>query len=350
MRGLCRIKNVEEAKKLLFKMIDAGPLPGNAVFNSLINALSKAGDMEEAKEMMKLMESRGLKPDVYTYSVIMSGYVKGGQMEDACKVLSEAKKKHTKLTPVTYHILIRGYCKLEEFDKALKLFSEMKDFGVQPNTDEYNKLIQSLCLKALNWGMAEKLLEEMKENGLHLNGITRGLIRAVKEMEEEGVETREIEEVRLQLNVDVTVASDSPPASAPIESFTDMHFYHVLTSMTRPQGRGLELARKHIASYLSELDCIRRSSDFLRSSACNTSEHGIDDRTTASGCQPIGFDATLNSRLSAPTPRAIRTLSWEKVLLVQDGKLYGRDPIFSVISRAAALPEVTKNHDIQKNE
>ncbi|KAK9268389.1 hypothetical protein L1049_000138 [Liquidambar formosana] len=177
------------------------------------------------------------------------------------------------------------------------------------------------------------------------------------------------------------------------------HFYHVLTSMRRPQGRGLELARKHIASCLSELDCIRRSSDFLRSSACNTSEHGVDDRTTASGCQPIGFDATLNSRLSAPTPpRAIRTLSWEKaveyfekllhdldiicsysldplfervlrfvvqfqksqpdlvarahlqVLLVQDGKLYGRDPIFSVISRAAALPEVTKNHDIQKNE
>lgn len=36
--------------------------------------------------------------------------------------------------------------------------------------------------------------------------------------------------------------------------------------------------------------------------------------------------------------------------MVQDGKLYGRDPIFSVISRAAALPEVTKNHDIQKNE
>ncbi|KAK9277730.1 hypothetical protein L1049_007277 [Liquidambar formosana] len=169
--------------------------------------------------------------------------------------------------------------------------------------------------------------------------------------------------------------------------------------MRRPQGRGLELARKHIASYLSVLDCIRRSSDFLRSSARNTSEHGVDDRTTASGCQPIGFNATLNSRLSAPTPpRAIRTLSWEKaveyfekllndldiicsysldplfervlrfvvqfqksqpdlvarahlqVLLVQDGKLYGRDPIFSVISRAAALPEVTKDHDIQKNE
>lgn len=192
IRGLCRIKDVEGAKKLLSKMIDAGPPPGNAVFNSVINSLSKAGDMEEAKEVMKLMESRGLKPDVYTYSVIMSGYAKGGQMDDASEIFSEAKKKHSKLSPVTYHTLIRGYCKLEEFDKALKLLSEMKDFGVQPNTDEYNKLIQSLCLKALDWETAENLLVEMEENGLYLNGISRGLIRAVKELEEEGVETGEV--------------------------------------------------------------------------------------------------------------------------------------------------------------
>ncbi|XP_050272020.1 uncharacterized protein LOC126715464 [Quercus robur] len=177
------------------------------------------------------------------------------------------------------------------------------------------------------------------------------------------------------------------------------HFYHVLTSMRRPQGRGLELARKHIATCISELDCIYRSSDFLRSSACGTSEDGIENRTTASGCQPIGFDASLNCRLSAPTPpRAIKILSWKKaieyfvkllhdldiicsysldpslegvlqfvvqfqksqpdlvarahlqLLLVQDGKLYGRDSMFTVITRAAVLPEVSKNHDVQKNE
>ncbi|KAF8394393.1 hypothetical protein HHK36_020601 [Tetracentron sinense] len=188
VRGLCRIKDVEGAKKLLFKMIDGGPHPGNAVFNSVINGLSKAGEMEEAMRMLKLMESRGLRPDVYTYTVIMSGYTKGGQMEDAYKVLLEARKKHSKLNPVTYHILIRGYCKLEEFDKALKLLSEMKEDGVQPNADEYNKMVQSLCLKALDWGTAEILLEEMKEKGLYLNGITRGLIRAVKELEEEEVQ------------------------------------------------------------------------------------------------------------------------------------------------------------------
>ncbi|XP_031261358.1 N-alpha-acetyltransferase 35, NatC auxiliary subunit isoform X2 [Pistacia vera] len=177
------------------------------------------------------------------------------------------------------------------------------------------------------------------------------------------------------------------------------HFFHALTCMRRPQGRGLELARKHIASCIIELESILKSADFLLSGACGTSEDGIEDRTTASGRPPIGFDASLNSRSAAPTPpRAIKILSWKRaveyfvkllhdldaicsysldpllegvlrfvvqfqksqpdlvarahlqLLLVQDGKLYGRDPIFAVIVKAAALPEVTKNHDIQKNE
>lgn len=40
----------------------------------------------------------------------------------------------------------------------------------------------------------------------------------------------------------------------------------------------------------------------------------------------------------------------QQLLLIQDGKLYGRDPIFAVICKAASLPEVTKNHDIQNHE
>ncbi|KAK7308279.1 hypothetical protein VNO77_41881 [Canavalia gladiata] len=195
VRALCRIGEIDEAKQLVLKMIENGPPPGNAVFNFVVTAYSKIAEMRQAVEMMKLMESRGLKPDVYTYTVLASAYSKGGEMEEAEKILAEAKKKHVKLEPVMFHTLIRGYCKLEQFDKALKLLTEMKDFGVHPNVDEYEKLIQSLCLKALDWETAEKLQEAMKENGLHLKGITRALIRAVKEMEKEVVEAESITSV-----------------------------------------------------------------------------------------------------------------------------------------------------------
>nr|XP_043622884.1 N-alpha-acetyltransferase 35, NatC auxiliary subunit [Erigeron canadensis] len=178
------------------------------------------------------------------------------------------------------------------------------------------------------------------------------------------------------------------------------HFYHALVCLRRAQGRGLDSARKHIASCLVELHSILKSEEFLRSnSRYGMCEDGKENSTTASGCQPIGFDPTLNSRLSAPAPpRAIKLLCWKKAveyfkkllhdldvvcanpvessyegslqfvvefqkllpdlvarshlqfLLVQDGKLYGRDPMFAVICKAAAVPEITNNHDLQKNE
>ena len=185
IRSLCRMKNVKDAKALLLDMISKGPAPGNAVFNLVVHACSRSGYLDEAKEVLKLMESRGLKPDVYTYTVIISGYTKGGMMNEAQEMLAEAKKKHKKLSTVTYHTLIRGYCKIEEYDEALNLLNEMESFGVRPSADEYSKMIQSFCLKALDWEKAEMLFEEMKQKGLHLNAITQGLIRAVKEMQSE---------------------------------------------------------------------------------------------------------------------------------------------------------------------
>lgn len=192
VQALCRIKDVDGAKRLVLRMIAEGPPPGNAVFNYVITGYSKIGEMDRALEMVKLMETRGLRPDVYTYTVLTSAYANGGEMEKAQEVFTEAKKKYSELSPVIYHTLIRGYCKLEQFEKALELLAEMKNFGVRPTVDEYEKLIQSLCLKALDWRMAEKLLEEMKENGLYLKGITRALITAVKEMEKEVVETENV--------------------------------------------------------------------------------------------------------------------------------------------------------------
>ena len=85
--------------------------------------------------------------------------------------------------------------------------------------------------------------------------------------------------------------------------------------MRKLQGKGFELARKHIASCLSELDSMLQQEEFVGSkNTCGTVTDSAKDETTASGCQPIGFDSTLNSRLSAPTPpRAIKLLSWRKV-------------------------------------
>lgn len=83
--------------------------------------------------------------------------------------------------------------------------------------------------------------------------------------------------------------------------------------MNKPQGRGLEMARKHIPVALSEMKGIQQSSEFL--SSCSGVETANSERTTGSGRPAIGFDAKVNRRVSAPTPpRSINILSWEEVL------------------------------------
>jgi pentatricopeptide repeat protein len=190
MHTLCRKNKLEDAKTLLTRMVNLGPAPGKANFNFVITTLSKEGEIEDAKGLMRLMESQGLHPDIYTYSVLMSGYTKGGMIDEAHALLREAKKIHPKLSSVVYHTLIRGYCKIEEFGKAIECLKEMSKDGLTPNVDEYEKLVQSLCLKALDWRTAEKLLEEMEANGLCLKGTSRSLITAVKELEEEEMQSK----------------------------------------------------------------------------------------------------------------------------------------------------------------
>ncbi|KAM0883840.1 hypothetical protein ACQ4PT_031369 [Festuca glaucescens] len=177
------------------------------------------------------------------------------------------------------------------------------------------------------------------------------------------------------------------------------HFHHIVTCMRRPHGRGLDLARKHITSCLTELSLMLKSQEFLKSRSDITLQQGDARCTTASGCRPIGFDVSLNSRLLSPAPpRAVEILSWSdairyfekllhdldiicalsldpvlenvlqfiaqfqksvpdlvpraflQTLLIQDGKLYGRDLICDVISRALSLPDIVGDKEFQTNE
>ncbi|KAL2929765.1 N-alpha-acetyltransferase 35 NatC auxiliary subunit [Bienertia sinuspersici] len=93
------------------------------------------------------------------------------------------------------------------------------------------------------------------------------------------------------------------------------HYYHLLLCMKRPQGRGFELARKHISSCLLEVEHMRKSTEFLTSVGSLSYKDAVPMETTASGRHPVGFDANLNTRASAPAPpRAIKTLNWDMAL------------------------------------
>ena len=84
--------------------------------------------------------------------------------------------------------------------------------------------------------------------------------------------------------------------------------------MRKSQGRGLELARKHIDACSSELSLILNSTEFLRLSAHRYHSDDAKSATTGSGWEPVGFCPNLNCKLLSPAPpRAIKLLSWEEV-------------------------------------
>ncbi|KAK7308840.1 hypothetical protein RJT34_05114 [Clitoria ternatea] len=139
-------KKVKEAHGLYVMAMEKGKRPHMSAVSFLIGklcqedenvklALEMLDGYVKVVDMMKPMESRGLKLDAYSNIVLASGYSNGGEMEE---------------------------------------------------------VVKCLCLKALDWEMAEKLQEEMKEKGLHHKGITRAMIGAVKEMEKEAVESESI--------------------------------------------------------------------------------------------------------------------------------------------------------------
>jgi hypothetical protein len=105
--------------------------------------------------------------------------------------------------------------------------------------------------------------------------------------------------------------------------------YHTLTYMDKPQGRGLEMARKHIAAALSELQNIRSSSAFLSFGQTPDPSTEIEERgSTASGRVAVGFDESVNRRLLAPTPpRSVKIFSWEDTLAYFEKLLQDLDRI-----------------------
>ncbi|KAG6549103.1 hypothetical protein Mapa_009329 [Marchantia paleacea] len=89
--------------------------------------------------------------------------------------------------------------------------------------------------------------------------------------------------------------------------------YHAFVYMEKPLGRGSEMAQKHITRALTELAAVRASSGFL--SARRPSKDPVESTCTASGQPAVGFDESVNRRLLAPTPpRSIDILSWNETL------------------------------------
>jgi pentatricopeptide repeat protein len=57
------------------------------MYNTLINALGKAGQIEEVNKPFEQMKTSGINPDIVTFNTLIEVHSKAGRLKDAYKFL-----------------------------------------------------------------------------------------------------------------------------------------------------------------------------------------------------------------------------------------------------------------------
>ncbi|MCI02565.1 pentatricopeptide repeat-containing protein [Trifolium medium] len=102
------------------------------MYNTLINALGKAGRIDEVNKFFEQMRSSGINPDVVTYNTLIEIHSKAGRVKDAYKFLKmmlDAGCTPNHVTDTTLDYLVKEIDKLR-YQKA-SILSEKEQCALE---------------------------------------------------------------------------------------------------------------------------------------------------------------------------------------------------------------------------
>ncbi|XP_058769323.1 putative pentatricopeptide repeat-containing protein At1g26500 [Vicia villosa] len=144
---MCRVKLVEEAKFVVFKMKD-WIKPDGVSYKHLISGFCEKGDLIEASKIWNLMVDEGFVPDVDAVEKFMETFFKVNQFGEALKLFEAMRlKRMDELGVSTYRLVIKWLCKKGMMNRAHEVFDEMCERGI---------LVDSLTLGYVVYGLLAK--------------------------------------------------------------------------------------------------------------------------------------------------------------------------------------------------
>ncbi|XP_058769290.1 putative pentatricopeptide repeat-containing protein At1g26500 [Vicia villosa] len=144
---MCRVKLVEEAKFVVFKMKD-WIKPDGVSYKHLISGFCEKGDLIEASKIWNLMVDEGFVPDVDAVEKFMETFFKVNQFGEALKLFETMRlKRMDELGVSTYRLVIKWLCKKGMMNRAHEVFDEMCERGI---------LVDSLTLGYVVYGLLAK--------------------------------------------------------------------------------------------------------------------------------------------------------------------------------------------------
>ncbi|KAK2414919.1 pentatricopeptide repeat-containing protein [Trifolium repens] len=147
IRCHCEKNEVEEAKRVLFTVLENGFQPDSATITVLINSLCKRGKIKKAMEIFEFMKRKGLKHSVQQYNCLLKGLSYVGKIEEALEILMNMKETNLGVDVYSYSVVMNGLCKIGRSDEAMKLFNEAVGIGLIPNVVTFNTLIQGYSIE-----------------------------------------------------------------------------------------------------------------------------------------------------------------------------------------------------------
>lgn len=145
--AMCRVKLVEEAKFVVFKMKD-WVKPDGVSYKHLISGFCEKGDLIEASKIWNLMVDEGFVPDVDAVEKFMETFFKVNQFDEALKLFETMRlKRMDELDVSTYRLVIKWLCKKGMMSRAHEVFDEMCERGIWVDSLTLGYVVYGLLAK-----------------------------------------------------------------------------------------------------------------------------------------------------------------------------------------------------------
>jgi len=136
----------------------------SVVFGSVLKGYGRTKQMDRVWAVFSEMTSQGIAPSGATFNTIIDACVRNNELGAIEGLLKDMKLRGLQPNLITYSTIIKGVCS-SDMDTAFSVFKDLKASGVKPDEIVYNTMLDG-CATAGLVSEGEKLLEDMKQNGL----------------------------------------------------------------------------------------------------------------------------------------------------------------------------------------
>ncbi|XP_077216129.1 uncharacterized protein LOC143850765 [Tasmannia lanceolata] len=181
-RSLCSVGRVEDAEKLLKKMLRKTTVPEICVYRSFIKALFRIGRVDDAVNFFNMERKKRLVCVGEISVPVVLGFCEMGRLDDAYSLLNEILDGEFVPTANVFNCIIDSYCKAGRLDEAMSVFERMGSGSCsRPDVATYTIIVSALCVCG-NVQKALCVFHEMLNNNVVVNGtLYRVIIRGLCE-------------------------------------------------------------------------------------------------------------------------------------------------------------------------